>query len=146
MKNRSLNLNKKGFTLVELLAVIILLAIIMGFGSYAVLGIINNNKENNYKLLIDEIYNSVELYYQECRYVNRDDDCLDGEVEITLGNLVNNGYLKGNHEDDGMKLVNTKNNEEITDCIIKFTYGSGKFVIEDMTLGGSCPTTSDYSR
>lgn len=144
MKNRSLNLNKKGFTLVELLAVIILLAIIMGFGSYAVLGIINNNKENNYNLLIDEIYNSVELYYQECRYVNRDDDCLDGEVEITLGDLVVNGYLKGNHEDDEMKLVNTKDNKEITDCIIKFTYGSGKFVIEDMTLGGSCPTTNDY--
>ena len=128
------------------MAVIILLAIIMGFGSYAVLGIINNNKENNYKLLIDEIYNSVGLYYQECRYVNRDDDCLDGDVEITLGNLVNNGYLKGNHENDMMKLVNPNNNEEITDCIIKFTYGSGKFVIEDMTQGGSCPTTSDYSR
>ena len=39
--------DKNGFTLVELLAVIILLSIIMGIGTFSVTKIINSSKEKN---------------------------------------------------------------------------------------------------
>lgn len=134
------SLNNKGFTLIELIATIILLALVMGVGSYSIIAIINNTKENNYKNLIKEIKNAVEVYYQECRFVNN--NC-DSDSIITLGYLVTNGYLKGNNDNDIMKLVNPRDNVNITNCQIKFTY-SGKINIEDKSGSGSCPVSNDY--
>ena len=42
-------MNKKGFTLVELLAVIALLALLTGIAVPNVISTINNNKKNRYK-------------------------------------------------------------------------------------------------
>lgn len=138
------NINNKGFTLVELIATIVVLAMVMGIGSYAITNIINNSKKENYKLLITNIYDAVELYYQECKYVSDTGIC---DSEITLGYLVTNGHLKGNdtNSDDKYTLVNPNDNVDISSCEIIYTYSDGKFTIEDMTNSGSCPTTSDYS-
>lgn len=138
-------LNKKGFTLIELIATVILLAIVMGFGSYSIMNIINDTKKNNYNNMIKEIKNAVEVYYQECTYVNN--DC-DSERTIKLGYLISNGYLKGNDENDMMTLVNPINNEPITECQIKYTYSDGKISIEsyDNPEDGFCPETADYNK
>ena len=61
-------MNKKGFTLVELLATIILLAIVLSLSSIAIIGIINSSKEKNYEQLISNIKDGAEVYYQECKY------------------------------------------------------------------------------
>lgn len=150
MKNN--NNNNKGFTLIELLAVLVVLAIIAGIGGYSIINIVNNTRENNYKLLISEIKDSVGLYYQECKYVN--DNCIyDGDnISITLGDLVNNGYLKGNDIDDDDKpiLVNPKKDDLlISDCEIKFIFddvnGDVKIVTATQNVTNSCPIINDYN-
>lgn len=142
-------MNNKGFTLVELIATIVLLAIIMGIGAYSITAIIKTTEEKNYNLLIKEIKTSVELYYQECKYMN-DNNCDD---QITLGYLVDNGYLQGNAEitiDNEIKdlgLVNTKDDVNIRDCMITYNYTGGKIVVESngQNATNSCPVTEDYS-
>lgn len=59
-------MNCKGFTLVELLAVIVILAIISSIGGYAVGSYINNAKEKADKLLISNINTAAQLYIDEC--------------------------------------------------------------------------------
>lgn len=128
-------LNNKGFTLVELIATIVILSLVIGITSFSITTIIKRSKEKDYNLLINEIGNAVELYYQECKYVN--DNC---DNEITLGYLVTNGYLKGNSSnEDKYTIVNPNDGENIYDCEISYKYENGKFNIEAVNPTGSCP-------
>lgn len=61
-------MNKKGFTLVELLATIALLAIIMMIAIPTVNGIIEKNKKKNCQILNDNIIEAAELYISDNRY------------------------------------------------------------------------------
>lgn len=132
-------LNNKGFTLVELMATIVLLSIIVGIAGYSITSIIEKSKEKDYQLLIKEIKNSVELYYQECKFVNN--NCVS---QVKLGYLVSNGYLTGNSTDDVKKLVHPDSGDDLSDCKIEYKFEHGDMTVEAIT-GGVCPTTSDYA-
>ena len=144
-------MNKKGFTLVELLATIILLAIVLSLSSIAIIGIINSSKEKNYEQLISNIKDSAEVYYQECKYSNNSHiSCnLDNNgYNISLGELVRYGYIKGNSKDnnDKFSLVNSYDELDISNCTIRVEYNNGKVVVTDVSDGNtSCPTTSEYT-
>ena len=118
-------LNNKGFTLVEVIAVVVLLSLIVGIAGYSITAIIKNSKEKDYQLLVKEIKNSVELYYQECNFV--DNNC---NSNITLGFLVNSGFLKGNNvgDDDKSTIMNPNNNVNISQCSIKYSYKNFTYI------------------
>lgn len=137
-------INRKGFTLVELISVIVILSLIVGIGATVITEVIKNNKEKDYILLIKEIKSATESYYHECRYVTY--DC-DNDGTIKLGDLIVNGFLKGNSklQDGSSTLVNPNNEDNISNCEIKWIYSNGKFNIEDLS-GGVCPQTDDYNK
>lgn len=146
-------INRKGFTLVELIAVVVILSLIVGIGATAITEVIKKNKEDDYFLLIDSIKNAMESYYHECKYVTY--ECFDsGTVE--LGDLVSKGFLKGNStiktgDNKGkFTLVNPvyvkkspDDSDIIYECKIKYEYKNGKISIEPDGLGenynGPCP-------
>lgn len=132
-------LNRKGFTLVELIATIVLLSLIMGLGSYAITNLIKSAKDKNYTLLIKEIKSAVEEYHIECKYVNN--NCV---TQMTLGDLVKNGYLKANDPENDLGLINPKDNKNISTCNIKYEYNNSKISVSAVTTTGSCPSTADY--
>lgn len=135
-------LNKKGFTLVELIATIVVLALVVSISAYAITNIINSAKEKNYELLIKNIKDASETYYQECKYSNNSGITCDDTVK--LQDLVNYGYLKGNGtKDNKMVIVNPKNNIDIGECSIAVKYENGKLTIESMSNNNSCP--NDYN-
>ena len=142
-------MNKKGFTLVELLAILLLLAIIVGIGSYLIINVLDDSKKNNYNLLIENINNAVEEYYIECKYSSGASITCpsenSGEYQIKLDDLVKYGYLKGNSDDsvDAMDLVNPNDNVKINECLIKYSFSSGKINIYAVTpmVNDSCPTS-----
>lgn len=144
-------LNKKGFTLVELIATIVVLALVVSISAYAITNIINSAKEKNYDLLIKNIIDASETYYQECKYKYSNNSGITCDDTVTLQDLVNYGYLKGNGTEDKkmenvnpkMKIVNPKNNEYIGECSIAVKYENGKLTIESMSDNNSCP--NDYN-
>ena len=155
-------MNKKGFTLVELLATIILLAIVLSLSSIAIIGIINSSKEKNYEYLISNIKDGAEVYYQECKYSNNSRiscNLNNNGYNISLGDLVRYGYVKGNSKDyknenvdEKLKfiLVNSYDELDISNCIISVEYKNGKVVVTDKSSNSvsnkaSCPTTSEYT-
>ena len=128
-----IKLNKKGFTLVELIATIVVLALVVSISAYAITNIINSAKEKNYELLIKNIKDASETYYQECKYSNNSGITCDDTVK--LQDLVNYGYLKGNGtKDNKMEIINPKDNKNIGACSIAVKNENGKLTIE-----GSCP-------
>jgi len=129
-------LNNKGFTLIELIATIVVLALVMGIGSYAITGLIQKTKDRNYELFIQDVNDAVESYYLECKYINN--DCLE---QMTLGYLVRYGFLKGNSINDDMGLVNPLDNNEISNCNIRYRYNNGNILVEAVNPSGSCPTS-----
>ena len=144
-------LNKKGFTLVELIATIVVLALVVSISAYAITNIINSAKEKNYELLIKNIKDASETYYQECKYKYSNNSGITCNDNVTLQDLVNYGYLKGNGTEDKkmenvnpkMKIVNPKNNIDIGECSIAVKYENGKLTIESMSNNNSCP--NDYN-
>lgn len=151
-------INNKGFTLVELIATIVILAIIVSIGAFSITSIIKSSKEKDYQLLVKNILDASELYYQECKYsgtgVITCDSYDDGSYDITLNDLVINGFLKGNasikdsegNDLNDLGLTNPKDDIDISGCNISITYGNGEVLVSAVNPTGSCPTTNDYNK
>lgn len=63
-----MKLNNKGFSLVEILAVLIILGIISAIMVPTVTGILNQNKEKSYEKLKETIISSTKIYVSNNRY------------------------------------------------------------------------------
>ena len=126
--------NNKGFTLVELLAVIVILAIIMAFAMPNIYKVINKNKENNYEQLKETIVSATKTYISDYRYdisLNEDKITNINGLEITdskilVSSLVDEGNIKTTKE--GI-IVNPRNKNEclnLLESYIKVTYNETK--------------------
>lgn len=113
--------NKNGFTLVELLAVIVVLAIIITIAVPSAISISNKIKAKMYETKIQMILDAAKLYGQEnpSNVVNSIDNCSNSK--ITVGTLVNDGYIKKDDVKNG-NVVNPKDNSSMNNlkiCIYK---------------------------
>ncbi len=87
--------NKKGFTLVELLAVIAILAIILLIAVPAILGVIDEARKNAFKSATLAAFHSAELYK-----VTNDGEALSGCVKAgTENNYFNLSNFADNFEE-----------------------------------------------
>ena len=92
-----MNLNKKGYTLIELLAVILIIGLILGFSTYGIINAINSSKEKVTTLSEKSIKEAAETYATE----KNDDnnywlDIIDKENKYfctTIEELMNKGLL-----------------------------------------------------
>ena len=89
--------NKKGFTLVELLAIVVILAIIMVLAAPSMTKQIAKKEETDQTILDEKISNAAKIYaakyYSEkivnCTYTNRDNPC----VAFNLNDLEQDGLI-----------------------------------------------------
>ncbi len=143
-------LDNKGFTLVELIAVIVLLSLITSIGVTSMNAVILRSKEENYELLVENIRNSVETYYHECKYNLNDLNrgfCGSGtpyvspKTTLTLGELVVGGFITSNSVGvRDLKLYNPIDNVDISNCKINYSYNNGKITITKVSSSNSsCP-------
>lgn len=96
--------NKKGFTLVEILAVIVLMGILLGFAVPSVINISKKQKANLKEQKIEIIVDAAEEYLKDNKdayYTLKDDYTLNGEyfqsdgenIYIPIKNLQDKGYV-----------------------------------------------------
>lgn len=121
-------MNKKGFSLIELLAVIIILSIIMTIGFVGFGSVQNATKEKMLQTKIEEIETGAQKYGQE----NMNDltsTCKIGGVDykfcktITVQTILDSGDFESEERDGNRKIViNNVTNEEMNTekvCIYK---------------------------
>lgn len=104
-------MRNKGLTLIELLAVLIVIAILGTITFVSVLSKIEDTNKKSEKLLISSIENSAELYILENRY-----NYSEGTFTITVQNLIDAEYLRK----DNLKNPLTKENID-TSTLINIT-------------------------
>ena len=105
-----MRLNRKGYTLIELLAVILIIGLILGFSTYGIINAFNTSKNKSLTISINSIKESAETYATE----KNDDssywlDITDKENKyfcITIEELMNKGLLdkKANIKSDDFDI------------------------------------------
>ena len=125
-------MNNKGYTLVELIATVVILSIVMGIVANGVIGIINRSKEKSEKIFVDKLENVIQTYinnnrldwqidnsfatkeFNKCRRIKDDGDCYS-DIETTQVDLykIKDSFSLSSLEDDryikGAKIINPKN-------------------------------------
>ena len=110
-------MNKKGFTLVEILVSIGLLALLGSVIAISLNRVFKDNNVKNYNEYVEKIKSSAMLYVNNT--VDIINDLNDSSFKIiTIGNLIDNGYLKDNIINPDKGETPDKNDK------IKVTYDS----------------------
>ena len=130
-------INNKGFTLVEVIAVVVIIALLGMIAIPNVISTINKGKDTSYEILVKDINIAAKQLYEEVEYVgvvlkNYNTEGEFGEIiinsnsiETNLQTLVSNGFLSGiNNPDMGGSnknykiITNPRNGEDIGECKI----------------------------
>ena len=107
---------KKGFTLVELLVVIALLAIIAVLVTTSVIGIMNRSRSS----LSDTQKDTLEKAAEQWGVVNADKMPLDSSIyEVDINTLANDGYI------DSSDLENPINSKDLCG-VVQISYDTSK--------------------
>ena len=112
-------MNKKGFTLVELLAVIVIILLLITIIAPKVFNQLNSAGNVTQTEQIKSLINVAKIYVQKN---NIDIDNNDYEI-ITIENIKNSGLINKN------TVLDPKTKEELTGCI-KVTNGNNKYIYE----------------
>lgn len=140
-------INNKGFTLIEVLAVIVIIATVGTIAVPSVINIIRTGKNTSYAVLIDDIKIAGQQLYEEleyvkptlCHYNNNGvvGECEktgkitinDNKIKVNLQTLVSNGFLTGINKEEVESsinqntkvILNPKNSEDIGECQVLIT-------------------------
>lgn len=130
-------MNKKGFTLVELLAVLVLISLLMGLAIPGINRISNNMKKKSYNQKIKLIESAAVLWGQDNKTrLQADTDC-SSEIskckKITIADLIKENYLDS--DNNSGKYINPKNDKDMKDCVV-FVYKQNKRVYAKFDNGG----------
>lgn len=146
-----MKLNYKGFTLVELLAVIAIMGMLAVIMVPTISGVIEENKKNNSANLKNSIKSSARAYISDNRYeIKLDNNSCNNnntkreifsinnktilESKITVELLVNEGYLKSNSGE----IINPETNKTInkgeSNIEVKYNCSSKDFEYGEITI------------
>lgn len=146
-----MKLNYKGFTLVELLAVIAIMGMLAVIMVPTISGVIEENKKNNSANLKNSIKSSARAYISDNRYEIKLDNksCNNNntkreifsinnktilESKITVELLVNEGYLKSNSGEIINPETNKTINKRESNIEVKYNCSSKDFEYGEITI------------
>ena len=132
-------MNKKGMTLVELLAVLALMAILAVLVIPSIIQMRNDTLKEDYNNRVEMIKNAAiewgndnlvlvpKVINNECSNEcdGIDKNSTDGCATPTIGYLIDNGYLKGasnNSEDKGRVMINPITGDEMNGLLVCVRY------------------------
>lgn len=113
--------NKRGFTLVELLAVVTLLAAIILVSVPSIINVLRKSEEKDYKEFESAIKRAAELYVERNRDLYPELNNVGGTVNISTNTLITEEYLK-------QDLENPNDNTPVTNYYVKIDVGNDQIL------------------
>ena len=126
-------LKKKGFTLTELIAVIAILALLVGIATVTIINVRNNALQSSYDNVVSLLETEAARYAEDT-----------GVMTITVEELITEGYVEPDDETD---IYNPINNESLNCHLISSVFEDGEYIStfgED--IGGSNGTCNEYDK
>jgi prepilin-type N-terminal cleavage/methylation domain-containing protein len=128
-------LNKKGFTLIEILAVIVILSIIAVIATTTVTRLINKTSNNIFTTNENSLEPAAESYYNE--NLTLLPKFIGGQTKVLLTDLISNGYIK--------KIKNPADKAVYCDGYVVTTkIGEDKYTYDSYLKCGSDYQTTNY--
>lgn len=97
---------KKGFTMIELLAVFTITGIILLIAVPQITSLLKKSNDEEYQTFLNSVYISCEAYIEDKNI------SIDNTYTVTLDDLIRSQFLKST-------LINPKNNKKVSDDINK---------------------------
>ena len=85
---------KKGFTLVEVLGVLVILTIIFAVTIPLVINNVNNTKEKVWEQTVAHIKEGTKLYLREYKEDFPDLNVVGSTIEVSLSEIIDNGFME----------------------------------------------------
>lgn len=110
--------NKRGFTLVEIIAVVVILALVGLIVVPAVLNSINNTKETAYNTMVNNIESVTKLYISENKGEIANINVINSNIKVSLQQLIDSGLIKAPIQDPMTGEPINPANKKISVCVI----------------------------
>ena len=135
-------MNNKGFTLIEVLAVIIILAVISMIAIPQIIGTTESAKKNLYGRQVDRIINGAKSWESEHIDLLPDNDNSGKSIKISILDLKKCGYLK---KKEKKNPLNTEENmaEEIA---IYYDYEYKQYLVAYCDFGNGDSSSEGYAK
>ena len=155
-------MNNRGFTLVELIAVVVIIGLVGGLAVPGILNSLDMGKKTSDRVLYSNIRTAMINMYEEVNYAGDnvyfyDNDGKGGVIssgdviDINVQTLVSNGFLDGVNNSDytvnkNHKVLFDSNNNDIGSCVVKIEKKKNGNKFEYIVSGSNengCPTDED---
>lgn len=115
-------MNKKGFTLVEVIGIILILSIIAVIITPSVISVVNNSKKTSNDIQKELIIKYAKLWVEEHSELISDED---GSIySLSLQDLAKDGYLTNK------EYVDIENDQSLNNACVKITTKKAKYSYE----------------